>query len=164
MADDNTTTPPTPPGASLVDIGTILNQVARNGGLANLNLSHISTSVATFAAALNTFSLQAVTPGFSLSTAVSPKATINSSITSTVSIQVIGSSSTRRHIEFYGSVDSNGILYLMPGNLSAIVGFGVPLTKTGSYIPQTFLNINCAWNCISDATTTGDAITIMEFF
>lgn len=108
------------------------------------------------------FVAQAISPGWSLSTTTSPKATIFSTV-STVSQQVIGANAFRRHIEFFNTNAVGTTIFLMPGNATAVINQGIPIGTAGSYIPQTWLNVTGAFNAIASSNATS-VLTIVEFF
>lgn len=112
---------------------------------------------------LGSFVVQAMSPGVSLSTTVSPTVTMVTTIGSSASAQVIAANKSRRHIEFYNPVAASSTVFLMPANLSAANNQGIPIGGGSSYIPQTWLNVTCAWNAISSTSGTS-VLTVVEFF
>lgn len=101
-------------------------------------------------------------PGYTLSTATSPKATIVTTL-STASMQVIAASTVRRAMTFFNSNPSGQNIWVVPANVSAVINQGIPIAAGSSYATPASVDNNAAWNAIA-ATGSTNVLTIIEFF
>lgn len=101
-------------------------------------------------------------PGYTLSTATSPKATIVTTL-STSSLQVIAASTTRRAMTFFNPNPSGNNIWVVPANVSAVINQGILIVPGGDFPTPASVDNNAAWNAIA-ATGSTNVLTIIEFF
>lgn len=103
----------------------------------------------------------ASSPGQSLSSTSSPRATNLTAVTTT-SVLAIATSALRRAIEFHSSDPSNANMWLMPGT-TAFVRRGIYLVPGGRYqINASMAANNCFYAVASSGAT--NTLSIVEFF
>lgn len=104
----------------------------------------------------------ATSPGQTLSSTASPKATVIATLGSTSTLAV-ASSTTRRGIEFHSSDPSgNTNIWVMP-QTTAVVKQGILLVPGARYQIGNALAANAGFSCIASSGST-NVLTIVEFF